>query len=270
MSSFRPALFALSAAAAIALPLAGAAAATQVLGLVASNGVPTPLTCADGQCSAQFSTFCLQQSRPAPSRGDHYTVAAGGQLTLIARTGAGQTVRIPADGLLQIQGLIGFTSVEISLSKAKLAALGVSDVAVEVGSAVSLLPLATADDRNPQTEDELALATGPMRRAATAMFEAPGTASDAARIATVLINALPPKELESPKDRSGLWVAMLGNPAMVNATAGGREAAEQMYEACKIAVDSHSAFSLRSCLELRHADLLAETNHKFWKDSVGY
>jgi len=270
MSSFRPALLALSAVAAIGLPLSGATAATQVLGLVASDGAPTPLTCSGGQCSAQFSTFCLQQSRPAPSRGDDYTVAAGGQLTLIARTGAGQTLRIPANGLLQIESVIGFTSVEIGLPKAKLAELGASEVAVEVGPAVSLLPLAAADDRNPQTEDELALATGPMRRAATAMFESPGTASDAARIATVLINALPAKDSESPEQRNGLWVAMLGSPAIVNATAGGREAAEQMYEACKIAIDSHSAYSLRNCLELRHADLLAETNHQFWKDSVGY
>ena len=52
--------------------------------------------------------------------------------------------------------------------------------------------------------------------------------------------------------------------------AGGRDAAEQMYEACKIAVESRSAYSMRNCLELRHADLLAETNHQFWKDTVGY
>ena len=83
--SFRSALFALSALAAIGMPVAGADAASQVLGLVASNGAPTPLTCIDGQCSAQFSTFCLQQNRPAPSRGDDYAVAAGGSLTLVAR-----------------------------------------------------------------------------------------------------------------------------------------------------------------------------------------
>jgi hypothetical protein len=270
MSSFRPALLALSTVAAIGFSLSSAAAATQVLGLVASNGAPTPLVCADGRCSAQFSSFCLQQSRPAPSRGDDYAVAAGGRLTLIARTVAGQTLRIPANDLLQVHSFIGFTSVEISLPKAKLAELGASAVAVDVGPAVSLVPLATADDRNPQTDDELALATGPMRLAATPMFEAPGTASDAARIATVLINALPAKGLESAEDRNELWVAMVDSPAVTGATPGGREAAAQMYEACKIAVESHSAFSMRNCLELRHADLLAETNHEFWKDTVGY
>jgi len=268
--SFRSALFALSAIAVVGMPTAGASAASQVLGLVASNGAPTPLTCIDGQCSAQFSTFCLQQNRPAPSRGDDYAVAAGGNLTLVARNTAGHTVRLPANDMLQIHSLIGFTSVEISLPKAKLAELGVTDLAVEVAPTTSLVPIVTAGDPNPQTEDEIVLATGPMRLAATPMFESPGTASDAARITTVLINALPPTGAESADARNGLWVAMLDNPAMTSATAGGREAAEQMYEACKISVDSHSAYSLRNCLELRHADLLAETNHKFWKDNVGY
>ena len=63
---------------------------------------------------------------------------------------------------------------------------------------------------------------------------------------------------------------MRDDPAVTGATAGGRDAAEQMYEACKIAVESRSAYSMRNCLELRHADLLAETNHQFWKDTVGY
>jgi hypothetical protein len=262
--SFRTALFALSAIAAVGIPASGASAASQVLGLVASNGAATPLTCVDGQCSAQFSTFCLQQNRPAPSRGDGYSVADGGSLTLVARNAAGQTLRLPANDALEIHSLIGFTSVEISLPKAKLAELGATEVALEVG------PVATAGDPNPQTEDEISLATGPMRLAATPMFESPGTASDAARIATVLINALPAKGAESADDRNHLWVAKLDNPAVVGATSAGRDAAEQMYEACKISVESHSAYSMRNCLELRHADLLAETNHKFWKDTVGY
>jgi hypothetical protein len=47
-------------------------------------------------------------------------------------------------------------------------------------------------------------------------------------------------------------------------------AAQNIYEACKISVESRSTYSMRNCLELRHADLLAEANHRFWKDSVGY
>jgi hypothetical protein len=67
-----------------------------------------------------------------------------------------------------------------------------------------------------------------------------------------------------------VWVAALQSPAVAMATPDGIETAEHLYEACKISVESRSTYSMRSCLELRHADLLAEANHKFWKDSAGY
>src|SRR5471032_2141112 len=41
-----------------------AGAASQVLGVVASNGLPVPLLCVDGTCSGHFSAFCLQEQRP--------------------------------------------------------------------------------------------------------------------------------------------------------------------------------------------------------------
>jgi hypothetical protein len=257
-------------AAIVSLAGSPAMAAPQVLGLVASNGVPTPLDCFGGECSAHFSAFCLQQNRPAPSHGDAYTVAPGGSLMLIAKTEDGRTLRLPGDKLLEIRSQIGFTSVAITLPKAKLAELRATAVAVEVGPSVSLLPAVTAGDPNPQSDDEIALATGPMRQAASRTFENPGTASDAARITAILINALPREQEESAQSRDGLWVAMLGNPAVAGATPDGRAAAQQIYQACKISVESRSTFSMRNCLELRHADLLAETNHAFWNDNAGY
>jgi len=247
-----------------------ALAAPQVLGLVASNGLPTPLACGDTDCRAHFSAFCLQQSRPAPSHGEQYTVAGGGSLTLVVTKADGQTLRMPAGDAVTIESQIGFTSVAISLPRAKLAELGAVGVAIDIGPELSLIPVAMAGDPYPQSDDEIALATGPMRAAAVSSFETPGRASDAARIATVLINSLPAFEPESAELRDGLWVAMLGNPALANATPEGLSAAQQIYEACQISVESRSTYSMRNCLELRHADLLAETNHRFWKDSVGY
>jgi len=248
----------------------GAVAAPQVLGLVASNGIPTPLDCAGAECTAQFSAFCLQQNRPSPSHGDAYAVAPGGRMTLIVTTNSGETRRLPGERYLEIRSQIGFTSVAITLTRAKLASLKASSVAVDVGPAVSLLPVAISGDPDPQGDDEVALATGSMRQAAEKTFEKPGMVSDAARITTLLINALPDKATDTPEQRNGLWVAMLGNPAIAGATPAGRAAAEQIYQACQISVDSHSTFSMRNCLELRHADLLATTNHEFWKENAGY
>lgn len=268
--SVRSALFAASAAAALAFAGPSAFAAPQVLGLVASNGVATPLTCDGVTCRAHFSSFCLQQNRPAPARGDSYTVAPGGELTLLVTTAAGETLRLPGHERVTIRSDISFTSVSVALPQAVLAELGASAVAVEVGPTVSLLPATIAGDPNPQEADEVALATGPMRLAASSSFEVPGRASDAARITSLLINALPEDGSETVEARDHLWVAMLDRPALATATPDGVDAAARIYDGCKISVESRSTYSMRNCLELRHADLLAETNHKFWRDSAGY
>jgi hypothetical protein len=268
--SVRLALFAAGAVAVVAFATPGAVAAPQVLGLVASNGVPTPLTCDGIVCSAHFSSFCLQQNRPAPGHGDRYTIAPGSELTLVVTTADGKTLRLPGREHLTVESEIGFTSVSVRLPQAKLAELGASAAAVEVGPTASLLPVATAGDPNPQAADEIALATGPMRLAASRTFEVPGRASDAARITSLLINALPADGTESREARDELWVATLETPALATATLEGIDAAARMFESCMISVESRSTYSMRNCLELRHADLLAETNHKFWRDNAGY
>src|SRR5262245_503072 len=147
--SIRPLLVATGFAAILACPIADAHAAPQVLGLVASNGASTELNCQGLDCRAHFSAFCLQQDRPAPSHGDRYQLGPSGEITLIAKTADGRSLRLPGTGYLDINSEIGFTSVEISLSKAKLAALGATAAAVEVGPGVSLVPVALAGDPNP-------------------------------------------------------------------------------------------------------------------------
>jgi hypothetical protein len=65
----------LIAAAAIALfasTMGRAEAAPQILGLVASDGLPTPMRCRDGACTALLASFCLQQARDAPADGQDY------------------------------------------------------------------------------------------------------------------------------------------------------------------------------------------------------
>jgi hypothetical protein len=260
----------LAAAAFVSLSPIAAQAAPQVLGVVASNDTPTPLNCGTVDCSAHLSAFCLQQSRPAPSHGYVYGVAPGGTMTLIATAADGRTLRLPADHYVRFESVIGFTSVRASLPKAALDEIGAVSVALEVGPLTSLLPIPIAGDMDPQVEDEVALATGPMRQAATRNFEEPGIASDAARITSLLINALPEKGPESVDQRDGLWVAMADSTAVTNATVAGLAKAEMLYNGCRLSVESRSTYSMRNCLELRHADLLAEANHRFWQETGGY
>ena len=258
---------------ACALPWSGAAAAPQVLGLVASNGVATPLDCSGPECDAHFSAFCLQQARDAPSHGDAYAVAPGGAVTLVVSTADGRSLRLPGEGTLRFTALIGFTSVRIALPRLALAdlesRLGATKVAVEIGPGVSLLPIERRGDPDPQTAAEIALATGPMRAAAALAFEAPGRAADAARLTGLLINALPERGLEDRALRDGLWDSTVGADAVAALTPPGLRAGRNIYETCRISVESRSMFTMRNCLELRHADLMARTNHEFWEATGG-
>jgi hypothetical protein len=263
-------LIAAALSAGLFLPLNAAQAAPQILGIVASNGAPTPLVCDGVECAAHFSAFCLQEARPAPSSGDGYSIAPGGSMTLIATTNAGQSIRLPAQDYVRISSQIGFTSVHIAVPQSVMDELGATALQVEVGANVSLLPLATAGDVQPQTAEEIQYATTVMRGVAVKKFDQANGASDAARIASVFINALPAKGLESAEARGELWMANANHPAVANATLEGLTLAQEMYRSCQISVEARSSYSMRMCLELRHADLQATSNHQFWKDTAAY
>ncbi|HYV89276.1 MAG TPA: hypothetical protein VFA91_11930 [Candidatus Polarisedimenticolia bacterium] len=246
-----------------------ARAASQVLGLVASNGLPTPLRCVDGTCSGHFSAFCLQEQRPAPSADSEYRLAPGSALTLIATYADGHSARLPAGDLLTIRTRIGFTSVRISLAQEKLRALGAVSVAVEVAALTSILPRPVAGDPDPLSAQEIALATGPMRRAAEQPFEKPGESADAGRLSSLIVNLLPEDEPQSTAGREALWnraVALARTSGSLSPT--GIEDAHRIYSGCALSIASLTSFNLRTCMEIHHADLMAETNRGFW-NSVG-
>jgi hypothetical protein len=253
----------------LAIAAPGARAASQVLGLVASNGLPTPLICQDGVCAGHFSSFCLQEARPAPPASSEYALAAGGKLTLIATLASGHQIRLPGNDLLELHSLIGFTSIRISLPEAKLKALGAIAVAVEVAPMTSVLPVAGANDPNPQTAEEIAYATGPMRHLAEATFEAHNADADAARLASLLINALPAEEPQTAQGRDAVWTSLVAVPATRSLSKEGIAEARGIYSACEISVASKSSYTLKGCLEMRHADLMAVTNRGFWDRNGG-
>lgn len=258
------------AAAWIGLSAGPAAAASQVLGLVASNGLPTPFHCQDGTCIGHFSAFCLQEQRPAPSANSEYRLAPGGSLTLIATLADGRSLRLPANDMLTIRTRIGFTSVRMSLPEEKLKSLGAIAVAVEVAPMTSILPAPVASDPDPLSAQEIALATGPMRQAAERPFEQPGEAADAARLSSLMINLLPEDEPQTASMREALWnqvVALASHNRSV--TPMGVDDAHRIFSNCEISVASKSSFNLRSCMEIHHADLMAQTNRDFWASTGG-
>ncbi len=254
----------------LSLPSGDAQAASQILGVVASNGAATPLSCTGPECGAHFSAFCLQEARPAPFAGQNYILAPGSEMTLVATSASGQTTRLPAQDYVKITSQIGFTSVHISVPQSLMTDLGAATLAIEVGANASVLPADVAGDVDPQTADEIQYATTIMREIAAKRFDSRNAVSDAARIASVFINALPPSRQENARTRGELWLAKANEPALANATPEGLAMAKDMYRACQISVDARSSYSMRYCLELRHADLQATSNHAFWKETAAY
>jgi hypothetical protein len=262
----------LSAALASVLTLAagGAQAAPQVLGIVASNG-PVPLACDDGGCHVDLSSFCLQQPRQNPPPGQAYLPLEGADIVLVGRNAAGDMVRVPAAPYLDFRSDRGFTAIEATLSPDKLAALGLQDLAIEIGENVSLLPAEAVGDRDPQTKDEIALATGAVRTKGAEFFDNTGESGDAIRLANRMINALPAHG-HSVSDADGhVLEAAIATSAGQAADSKGIELARGMYATCQQKVDvTHHIENMRVCLEGTHDRLVVNTNIDFWNSLGSY
>ncbi len=247
----------------------GAQAAPQVLGIVASNG-PIPLTCDAAGCRADLSTFCLQQPRDNPQPGQSYKPVDGADILLTGRNAAGEVVRLPAASYLGFTTDRGFTAIEISLPAERLAVLGLTDPAIEIGEKASLIPAATASDANPQTADEIAIATGAFRDKGAEFFDRTGASGDAIRLANRMINALPRGRQAGDSDGHVLEAA-IATPAGQTAAPGGVTLVRQMYSTCQEKVDvTHHVASMRACLEGTHDRLVVNTNIDFWNSLGSY
>ncbi len=256
--------------AALGLLASPVAASPQVLGVVASLGIATPMVCdGTGECSARISSFCLQEARDAPSQGTAYRLADTGAMILEVTRTDGSRFRLPANGYVTIESQLGFTAVKISLTEKQVTALDAASIAVEVAPNLSLLPVETAGDTDPQSADEIALATGPMRAAAAGIFEVPGPVADAARLTALLINALPRPAEETPAIAESLWRSTVTDEMVASLSTEGVATAAGAYHSCRLALASHTRLSMRECLALRHADFMVTNNRKFWDSSGG-
>lgn len=252
---------------AAAVPLAGAEAAPQVLALLATDGATT-LKCEDGRCAAEFSAYCLQRERPNPDDGIAYQAADDGAMTLIVTAADGTRRQIPAADYVSIITQRSYTAVRVSVPEGLLQEWNATRVALVVGQRVSLIPLPTAGDPEPQTEADIALAVGPQRAVGARLVDRSSAASDAVRLTNVLINALPERGRVAPGRRGNLWAEVI-EPRAGGHSRESIEYAGRIYDGCQRKVEHGLVFSLRRCLEAGHDALMIGLNVRYWNAGPG-
>lgn len=254
----------------VVLLAAPSAAAPQILGIVAGT---VPLNCGAAGCRAEASTFCLQRERAIPAPGLPYESARAGDMTLVVTTASGETLHLPAAGRLEIRAARGYAAVSMALPQAEMEALGASRVAVEIAPETTLLPASTAEDTNPQTPAEIALATGPMRQLAAAFFEGAEPRAQALRLAAIMVNALPEAgrtALDRDGDASGLLLRQAAADAPQAAGSEALALASEIHAQCRESVTAGFKFSLRRCFEAAHDRLARGLNVDLWESAAGY
>lgn len=239
-----------------------ALAAPQVLGLTASTA-PIPFHCVGDSCTAVAGSFCLQRERMMPSWGTPYEASHPERLTLALLAPDGSVARIAGGPWIKFSAYNGYTMVRLSVPRALLAAHGATAAAAEIGPGIALVPRPLAGDGNPQSADEIALATGPMRIAAAHYLDQPSVGTDAARLVAALVNALPEQHTIEDDNRA-LWQDTITDGLAGAVDPAAVASARHAYESCRDLTD------LRRCLVSQHHDLMERGNVKFWDETSGY
>ncbi len=237
-------------------------AAPQVLGLVATLG-PVELQCDRGVCSAEFSTVCLQQRRASPAKGQRYLIHDPDSMTAVGRTADGTQVAVAVEETLTFESLRGHSAVRVSAPAHLLRKLGLEKIEISVERHVALVPEAMPGDRRPQTDADIALATGPLLDLAGEVLAERGERVEAARVAARLANALPERGRASDDARARVWQDTVGADEAKGAAAA---LVRQSFDRCE-ALTRVGSTTLRNCLGTAHDILIGRVNTEYWDRS---
>ncbi len=252
----------------------GAVAAPQAL-LLLATGDDLPLVCERGECAAEVSSICLQPERATPDWGTRYAFMEDPEdglriesaLSLVGHTVDGRMVSLPAAGNLSIAAERGQSAVKLSVPRAVLNSFGLTSLTVRLTRPIALAPEST-DGEPMQTEAELALARGPLRRVAEQVLTSRDEHVAAVRVVRNVINALPWGRRANAAELTTAWqkafaMPPAGNPAEISAGALGL--AGMAYRNCLNAGSAATAFDdYRTCLGVMHDRLIDEISDAYW------
>ncbi|HYB09484.1 MAG TPA: hypothetical protein VEJ16_07425 [Alphaproteobacteria bacterium] len=258
------------AVAGLALAVSGgnADAAPQVLGVM-SSADPIPMTCANGQCSAELSAFCLEQGRSGPKDGTAYRAVDPTRVSLVAIHDDGSAEHAAGSSSMRFASARGYSAVRVSVPESTLVELGAKELAVAVAPELTLAPVEIAGDPQPLTHEEIAEAAHTARALAAEIFDD----SDRAQVVTAavlnrLINSLPPAGDARTIDiasRDGLWGRVVGGVPRIDDADAGKAQAALVFESCRRGATYVQGLTLRRCLEASHDALMSTMNGELWQ-----
>lgn len=244
---------------------AGAArAAPQIVAAVPSNG-EVALVCDGGECAAEFSTVCLQQSRPVPGPGKAYGLhRADGTAAAVTVTGhkaGGGTMSLDPD-VLAIASRRGQVAFRFSVPAAVLKRHRLAGVSVRVERLAVLVPRAEAGDSQPQTAADVARAV--QEAAATGGYWSELNTENLAmaRISGRVINRLPPAGSVSPARARALWEKAAAREKGLPDDA--LEWSRRFVDHCRKSAEGPGSFPMRRCLGRFHDRAMQDLNVRYW------
>lgn len=249
------------------LPAAGHAA-PQILGLVATTK-PVPLTCKNGHCSVEISSFCMQFHRYAPNPGTKYTVTADTVLELIYQDGNGITRKAPVEKMVSVTSSRGYSSVKISLPKHTVQQFSKGSAAIQVGRLSSVVPAPLAGEKYPLSGYEIAQYTGPFRAQADTVTKRHDREMVIVRTMNRLINGLLDDRRAAAGDAKKLWAKTIGAAPAENAGKGIKYVSKELRFCETISIDKDHpggvGSGFRSCLESVHDEIMQDKSEVVWK-----
>lgn len=257
----------IAAAIVASLPPGAARAEPQIIALLATDDA-VPLACANGECAAEFTAFCMEPGRKSPYHLTAYRPIAGAADVRAAIVTTAGSVAVPA-GDLSFASVRGFAAIRVSLPEAMVASAGGTGIAVTVGRGVALRPLPDPAFHRPHEAEEIARAIGPHRERGERIVDNGGVERAAAGLANRLINALP----ETARVEAARAAALFDD--VVTAEDGRRAGAPALtwarrgFERCLANLDEDRNDTLRGCLARFHDERMWTLTHRYWAGLPG-
>ncbi len=243
-------------------PLAAANAAPQILGVVAS-AQPTQLYCANGECVAQLTAFCLTEYRASPSKGTPYQAHNPQTIKVIGQRADGTVVPLDVAHALRFSSARNHLAVQVSLPQAIMRLYELASITLEVDDGLSLIPTAKPGDPKPITDADIQIATGPLRSVATGIVDRGGPRVEAAQLTTLLINTLPDGGRATDAARAAAWDKAFASLGVEDTKSDGLRLASQAHSQCQ-AETTVGFTTLRQCLASSHDIFMGKINKKYW------